>query len=270
MIGGTIVTWLENTLKLVTPRSRAWSSVSAVDGAVVSNPTAKNTTWRSGVFDRDPQRVERRVHEAHVGALGLGLQQVAVAAGDADHVAERREDDTRGLGDGDRVVDPAHRDDAHRAARPVHQLDGLGQDVLDPVAVDRVRVAAAHLHELEVVVAGEVGDPRHQRACRGGIAVLVDEAHHPPPSFVAASVAIFDDQNASSSSSYAWPINCSEASASAASSSSIFDIAKPTWMSTQSPGCELLVLEQPDVDDPADTAHVDAGEVLVTSSSSTT
>ena len=49
MIGGTIVTWLQKTRKLVTPSSRARSSVSAVDGAVVSKPTAKNTTSRSGV-----------------------------------------------------------------------------------------------------------------------------------------------------------------------------------------------------------------------------
>ncbi len=46
--GGTIVTWLENTEKLVTSCARASSSVSAVDGAVVSKPTAKKTTARSG------------------------------------------------------------------------------------------------------------------------------------------------------------------------------------------------------------------------------
>ena len=32
----------------------------------------------------------------------------------------------------------------------------LGQHVLDAVPVDGVRVAAAHLHELEVVVAGQL------------------------------------------------------------------------------------------------------------------
>ena len=46
--GGTMVTWLEKTLKFVTPFALAWSRVSAVDGAVVSKPTAKNTTARSG------------------------------------------------------------------------------------------------------------------------------------------------------------------------------------------------------------------------------
>ncbi len=130
--------------------------------------------------------------------LGLGLEQVAVAAGHPHHVAERREDDAGRLGDRDGVVDPAHRDHADRAARAVHQLHRRGQDVLDPVPVDGVGVAAAHLHELEVVAAGEFGDLRHQRPGRRRVAVLVDEAHgyRPPASFV-----IRDDQNASSSSS---------------------------------------------------------------------
>ena len=49
LIGGTIVTWLQKTLKLRTCRALACSRVRAVDGAVVSNPTAKKTTWRSGL-----------------------------------------------------------------------------------------------------------------------------------------------------------------------------------------------------------------------------
>ena len=47
--GGTIVTWLDMTRKLVTPSALARLSVSAVDGAVVSKPIAKNTTSRSGL-----------------------------------------------------------------------------------------------------------------------------------------------------------------------------------------------------------------------------
>ena len=46
--GGTIVTWLQKQEKFPTPSARARLSVSAVDGAVVSNPIAKNTTSRSG------------------------------------------------------------------------------------------------------------------------------------------------------------------------------------------------------------------------------
>ena len=40
-------------------------------------------------------------------------------------------------------------------------------------------------------------------------------------------------------------------------------MANPTWMSTQSPGCELLVLEQPDVDDPGHPRHVGSGQLVV-------
>ena len=46
--GGTIVTWEHITEKFRRPSARARLSVSAVDGAVVSNPIAKNTTSRSG------------------------------------------------------------------------------------------------------------------------------------------------------------------------------------------------------------------------------
>ena len=154
MIGGTIVTWLQNTEKFVSRplarvqqrerrrrRGRLEPDGEEHDVACRASPTAMRSA-SSGEYD-----------EAHVGAARLRLEQVPVAAGDAHHVAERREDHAGRLGDRDGVVDAAHRDHADRAARAVHQLDGLGQDVLDAVPVDRVRVPAAHLHELEVVVA---------------------------------------------------------------------------------------------------------------------
>jgi hypothetical protein len=53
-----------------------------------------------GMASGDGERVERRIQHAHVGALGLGLQQVARAARHAQHVAERAEDDVRARGDG--------------------------------------------------------------------------------------------------------------------------------------------------------------------------
>src|SRR3984957_17797276 len=55
--------------------------------------------------------------------------------------------------------------------------------------------------------------------------------YHPP----LASLGILEDQKASSSSPYAWPMSFNEARARFASSSSILDIANPTWMRTQSP-----------------------------------
>ena len=49
-MAGMIVTWLQNTEKFRIPSALARMSVSAVEGAVVSNPIAKNITWRSGLL----------------------------------------------------------------------------------------------------------------------------------------------------------------------------------------------------------------------------
>ena len=260
-----------------------------------------------GVLLGDPHRVERRVDHAHVRALGLGVEQRAVRSGHPQHVAEAREDHVRLVSDRDAVVDPAHRDHAHRAAGAVDELDVRRQQVVDAVLVDRVRVPAAHLHDL--VVAARL-DGRQDLAGQGaaelGIAELVDELHgrhlleadeggagvhehgipgrdvsdqldvHPLPRArdvlaaprqalgrigaddaqgdrdVAAGDAVLVGVAArvgghsitlafssSSSCSYSAPIRSSRRSVACASSSSTFDRAKPTWISTQSPGCAL-------------------------------
>jgi hypothetical protein len=49
-IAGGTVTCETRMLKLRTPSCRARQTAIAFAGAVVSNPTAKNTTWRSGFF----------------------------------------------------------------------------------------------------------------------------------------------------------------------------------------------------------------------------
>ena len=61
-------------------------------------------------------------------------------------------------GDRDAVVDPAHRDHADRAAGAVDELDVGGQQVVDPVLVDRVGVAAADLHHLVVAARLDRGE----------------------------------------------------------------------------------------------------------------
>ena len=85
-------------------------------------------------------------------------------------------------GDRDAVVDAPHRDHAHGAARPVDELDVRRQQVVDPVLVDRVRVAAADLHELVVAARldGREDLPR-ERAAEAGVAELVDEPHAAAP-----------------------------------------------------------------------------------------
>ena len=228
------MTWLQNTLKLRTPSSRACSSVTRGRRRGRLEPDGEEHDLAVGVLDGDAQRVERRVDEADVGAARLGLEQVAVAAGHAHHVAEGREDHARRLGHGDGVVDPAHRDHAHRAARARAPARRLGQHVLDAVAVDGVGVAAAHLHELEAVAAGELGDARDERRGRPpgrGTRRRTSSAAPPRRRRRARRRA----SGAARARRRTPPIICRPSRRELASSSSIFDMAKPTWISTQSP-----------------------------------
>jgi hypothetical protein len=47
-MAGVTRTWATSKVRLVSPRPRAWWASRAVAGAVVSKPTARNTTWRWG------------------------------------------------------------------------------------------------------------------------------------------------------------------------------------------------------------------------------
>ena len=55
------------------------------------------------------------------------------------------------------VVDAAHRQHADRTARAVHEFHSVGQHLLDAVTEDRVRVAAAHFHDLQRPRRGDAG-----------------------------------------------------------------------------------------------------------------
>ena len=134
-----------------------------------------------GVLLRDPERVERRVDHPYVGALGFGVEQASVRARDPHHVAEAREDHALGVREGDAVVHPAHRDHTDGAAGTMHELDVLGEQVVDCILVNRVGVPAAHLHHL-VVTAGldEREDLAGDGAAELGVAELVDVLHPAP------------------------------------------------------------------------------------------
>ena len=129
-----------------------------------------------GVADGELQGVERRIDHPHVGAGRLGIEQALAASGHLHHVAVGREDHAP-LGDRDRVVHPPHGDDAHRASGAVHQLDAIRQELIEAVLVDRVRVPAAHLHELAPVPGGELLDAPQEGGDQSRIAVLVDVFH---------------------------------------------------------------------------------------------
>ena len=57
----------------------------------------------------DAERVERRVHDAHVGSPALQGEEVAVRPRHAQHVPERREDHVRVARDRVRAVDHLER-----------------------------------------------------------------------------------------------------------------------------------------------------------------
>ena len=95
------------------------------------------------------------------------------------------------LGDGDAIVDPPHRQDADRAPRPVHQLDLFGQHTLDPIAKDRMGVAAADFHDVERLLVRDIhrSDQRldfpHENASLGAVAKFVEIFHAAAPLVVA-------------------------------------------------------------------------------------
>ena len=126
----------------------------------------------------DPQRVQRRVDHAHVGARGLGVEQAPSEPGTRIMSPKQVKITPSWSRDRDPVVDAAHRDHAHGTARPVHELDVRRQQIVDAVLVDRVGVAAADLHHL-VVAAGldQRQDLAGERAAELGVAELVDELH---------------------------------------------------------------------------------------------
>ena len=61
------------------------------------------------ILTRELQRIEWRIDEAHIRALGLGVEQAATRARHAHHVAEGRENDLWLARNGDRIIEAAHR-----------------------------------------------------------------------------------------------------------------------------------------------------------------
>src|ERR1019366_2647132 len=163
LMAGTIVTWLQNTEKFVSPSRAARSMVIAVDGAVVSNPIAMNTTRLSGFC--------RAIFSESSGEYTMRMLVPSA-------LASKNDPPLRGQVNG--VVHAAHGDHAHRTPGAVHQGDRLGQVVLQAVLVNRVGVPAAHLHQL-VLAAGlaQRRDFRGQRVGLAGITEFINEPHCP-------------------------------------------------------------------------------------------
>src|SRR5260221_3329110 len=94
----------------------------------------------------EAQRVKRGVDDPDVAALRLERQEIAPRSGDAQHVAERAEDDAGPRGDRVGAVDHLERRYADRAARPVEQFDLRRAKAVDSILHDPMSLASADLH----------------------------------------------------------------------------------------------------------------------------
>ena len=131
-----------------------------------------------GIGLRQFQRVGRRIDDAHIHPARFVFERAAVRARNAHHVAKGGEDDVGLLGDREPVVDSAHRQHAHRAARAVDQVDIGGQQILQPEAIDGVGVSAANFHDAVVPVGiGQPADFFGGPADDFRFAKLVDKFH---------------------------------------------------------------------------------------------
>ena len=232
-MAGMIVTWLQKTEKLSSPSAAARSTVIAVDGVVVSKPMAMNTTRLSG-FCRAIFSESSGEYTMRMSVPGrLGVEERAPGCPGTRIMSPNEVMMVSGWdGQADGVVHPAHRDDADRAARAVHQRDRLGQVVLEAVLVDGVRVPAAHLHQL-VLPPGlaQLRDLRGQRVRLVGVAELINEPHAvPAPIRSGIPAARLARPRRPGRSPPGTPARRRPPL------SSILDSAKPTWMSTHSPG----------------------------------
>src|SRR3981081_2068337 len=72
-----------------------------------------------GILAGKLESIEWRVDEAHISSIGLGVKEAALRAWYAHHITKGGEDHSIGTGDGNGVIDSAHRQDAHRTTRPM-------------------------------------------------------------------------------------------------------------------------------------------------------
>jgi hypothetical protein len=167
------------------------------------------------------QRIQRRIHDPHIAARGLRMQQVALPTGHAQHVTKRAQDHFRPPGQGHRLVDQAGGSHADRATGAMNQPERGREEAVDTKAQDRMGLPAANLHQRPRPGddAGEFGGKGTRRR---RIAVFFDEFHG----------GSSDDGLVASVRSCNSSISFKISQMRAASSGSIRCSAKPTWTST--------------------------------------
>ena len=116
-------------------------------GAVVSKPDGQKDDLPLRMGAGQVESVERGIDDPDIAAPAPHVEQIFVAAGYPEHVAEGGEDHIGPACDRHGTVKGLQRGDAHRAARAMHKLDQVGQGAIDAELHQVVRLSAAYFHE---------------------------------------------------------------------------------------------------------------------------
>src|SRR5512141_3020157 len=192
-------------------------------------PDSEEDDFTIGVATRQIERIEGGIHDLHVSAARANLLEIAVAAGNAEHVAERSEDHIGTRSEHERLVDLFERSHTHWTAGPVNHLDRTFEKLIQALPDNRVSLATANFHQRPRACCSTL-DSLDQRACDRRVAVFAEILH-------AGAGEECDPREASAtslihSSSSSWLISRRTSNVRRASASSTFDIAKPTWTIT--------------------------------------
>lgn len=108
---------------------------------------AKEHDLALGGLFRQFYSIERRIDNAHIAATSFDREQITMAAGHPEHVAEGTKDRFGSRGDFHRFIDELNRRDAHRATRPMNEGNLFGQQLIEPELHDSMGLPAADLHQ---------------------------------------------------------------------------------------------------------------------------
>src|SRR5438552_4753041 len=99
--------------------------------------------------------IERRVDEAHIGPISLGIEKTTLRAWHTHHVPKSGKNHAIGASDGNGIIDAAHRQDADGTTRPMDQVNVAWQHILNAVLVNSMCMPTTDLHQLERLVAAQ-------------------------------------------------------------------------------------------------------------------
>ena len=90
---------------------------------------------------------DRRISNADIGSLRLGMKQIGVRTGNAQHVSVGDQSHTGTQGKGDCLVDRLQGRNADRTAGPMHEFNLCGKQFIEAITHDGMGLATADLHQ---------------------------------------------------------------------------------------------------------------------------